>query len=81
MRPDAEPFDADELTAAFDYLDRLRRSGITNMYGAAPYLERELYMELRRARDALKLWMKTFDPDKAPEDRAATALATGAPDA
>ena len=25
----------------FDYLDRLRNSGVTNMYGAASYLQRE----------------------------------------
>jgi hypothetical protein len=25
----------------FDYLDRLRDSGVTNMYGATPYLQRK----------------------------------------
>lgn len=25
----------------FDYLDRLRESGVTNMYGAVPYLQQE----------------------------------------
>lgn len=25
----------------FDFLDRLRESGVTNMYGAVPYLQQE----------------------------------------
>ena len=43
------------------FLDILRESGITNMFGAAPYLV-ETYenITLRDARDILSYWMETF---------------------
>lgn len=43
------------------YLDVLRESGATNMFGAAPYL-REMYPELSKteARAILVYWMETF---------------------
>lgn len=43
------------------FLDLLRESGVTNMFGAAPYLV-EAYdgITLREARDILSYWMKTF---------------------
>ena len=48
----------------FDYLERLRQSGETNMYGAAPYLQSE-FPELRydrnKAGDILLAWIRTFD--------------------
>ena len=34
----------------FDYLDALRESGVTNMYGAVPYLQQEFpYLGFNRA--------------------------------
>ena len=44
------------------YLDDLRDSGETNMFGAAPYLKRE-FPDLTRndARDIVLYWMATFD--------------------
>lgn len=43
------------------FLDNLRESGVTNMYGASPYLQRK-YPSLSRedARAILSYWMKTF---------------------
>jgi len=43
------------------YLDVLRESGVTNMFGAVPYLLEE-FSELseENARKVLKNWMKTF---------------------
>jgi hypothetical protein len=41
----------------FRYLNRLRESGATNMYGAAPYLEMEFDMTRREARQVLIEWM------------------------
>ena len=43
------------------YLDELRESGITNMFGAAPYLQRA-FPELTKggARAVLKQWMDSF---------------------
>lgn len=49
-----------ELTEAFDYLDELRESGRTNMWGAAAYLERELVWPQAEASEAVRLWMQTF---------------------
>lgn len=45
------------------FLERLRRSGVTNMYGAAPFLADEFGLELEEARKILLDWMKNYDPD------------------
>lgn len=45
----------------FDYLDRLRESGVTNMFGAVPYLQREfpeLSYDHAQAVYILREWMK-----------------------
>ena len=45
----------------FAYLDGLRDSGVTNMYGAAPYLQarfQELEDDLQKACEILKTWME-----------------------
>lgn len=44
-----------------EFLDYLRETGITNMYGAAPYLQDE-FPELSKteARKILTYWMQTF---------------------
>ena len=42
------------------YLDDLRESGETNMYGARPYLMRDFNLTKREASDILSDWMKTF---------------------
>lgn len=45
----------------FEYLDKLRESGITNMFGARPYLI-NAFPELTKqeSREILSKWMKTF---------------------
>ena len=45
----------------FIFLDCLRETGVTNMYGAAPYLI-EVYPEIskKEAREILAKWMETF---------------------
>lgn len=45
----------------FEYLDDLRESGTTNMFGARPYLMEE-FPELTKneAGEILSEWMKTF---------------------
>ena len=42
-------------------LDHIRETGITNMYGAVPYLK-EIYPELTKeeSKQILSYWMKTF---------------------
>ena len=45
----------------FDYLDALRESGVTNMYGAVPYLQQEfpeLSYDHAQAVYVLQQWMK-----------------------
>jgi hypothetical protein len=44
----------------FKYLDRLRQSGKTNMFGAVPYLQKEfpeLCFQQNKAAQVLKAWM------------------------
>jgi hypothetical protein len=43
-----------------DYLDVLKKSGVTNMFGAAPYLEDEFDIEPEAAKEILAYWMRTF---------------------
>lgn len=43
------------------YLEKLRRSGITNMYGAAPYLMREFGLNQKEAIEILVDWMKNYN--------------------
>jgi hypothetical protein len=42
------------------YLDAVRESGATNMFGAAPYLVAEFGLDKRESREILSYWMKTF---------------------
>ena len=44
----------------FQYLDDLRKSGVVNMFGAAPYLQAEFGLEKRESRAILCEWMETF---------------------
>ena len=44
----------------FEYLVELRDSGETNMWGAAPYLEREFGLTPQEARDILIKWIESF---------------------
>lgn len=60
----------DLLPMFFCELDDLRDSGVTNMFGAAEYLD----LPKREGRIVLGLWMKTYDPDKCPSERALRAL-------
>ena len=44
-----------------NFLDGLRESGVTNMFGASPYIQ-EFFPRLgkKQAREVLTYWMKTF---------------------
>lgn len=42
------------------YLDKLRESGVTNMFGAAPYVSRTFGISNDEANRYLKIWMETF---------------------
>lgn len=53
----------------FEYLDALRESGVTNMFGAAPYLVEEFGMNRSKARSVLSEWMCTFNERHPQEDK------------
>lgn len=44
-----------------EYLDDLRKSGITNMFGAGPYVEDAFDLDKATARKMLGEWMRTFE--------------------
>ena len=45
------------------FLENLRRIGVTNMYGAGPYLEKVFGMDHDEAAKVLSDWMKNYDPN------------------
>lgn len=49
-----------DISEYFGYLNELRESGVTNMFGAAPYLQQEFGLTKYQARDILKQWMESF---------------------
>ena len=49
----------------FDYLDQLRESGITNMFGASPYLQEAFNLNRYEAKDVVLEWMQTFSARQA----------------
>lgn len=44
-----------------EYLDALRESLVTNMFGAAPYLQRDFGLSRADAKAVLMEWMETFE--------------------
>jgi hypothetical protein len=52
-----DEYDRDEV---FEYLDDLRESGETNMWGAGPYLQEQFAMTKSEAGAAHTEWMRTF---------------------
>ena len=46
------------------YLNRLRESGVTNMFGATSYIENEFDLPETEAKDALLFWMGHFEEVK-----------------
>jgi hypothetical protein len=52
-----------------EYLDVLRESGITNMFGAGKYVAEEFDLSDKDAKTILVYWMKSFGERKAkPEE-------------
>ena len=61
------------MTKYFEYLDNLRASGVTNMFGAGVYLEEDFGLSRAEAKKILLKWMRTFSPDKPMDGRVAEA--------
>lgn len=51
-------YDAETIKKYTDYLEDLRQSGETNMFGAATYLQWEFGLEKAEARRVLNYWMQ-----------------------
>lgn len=64
----------DELYEGFEYLDELRDSGITNMFGAPAYMVRDLAIPKKQATDVWGLWTETFDGKTSVTERVQKAL-------
>ena len=47
-------------TRYFAYPNALRESGAINMFGAAPYLQREFGLDRNNARVVLMAWMESY---------------------
>jgi len=47
----------------YNFLHILRLSGITNMYGAGPYLQETFGFTKYDANSYLNSWMNDYDPD------------------
>lgn len=47
-----------------EYLDNLRESGVTNMFGAGSYLQEEFGLNKTDARNVLTYWMETFGQEE-----------------
>ena len=50
----------------FEYLEALRDSGVTNMFGAGAYLENRFDLTRYEARDILLEWMNSFGKTRSP---------------
>ena len=50
-----------DLKEVFYYLDNLKESGDTNMFGASPYLVDEFNIDKSEARKVLAKWFKEGD--------------------
>ena len=51
----------DAMKTYFDYLVELRDSGETNMWGAAPYLQRRFGLSYEQSKQVLLAWIRSFD--------------------
>lgn len=45
------------------FLEKLRRSGVTNMYGAKPFIMREFAVDDNTAEKILSEWMENYNPE------------------
>tara|TARA_R110000751_G_scaffold94798_3_gene185052 strand:- start:126 stop:287 length:162 start_codon:yes stop_codon:yes gene_type:complete len=45
-----------------EFLNELRDSGVTNMYGASPYLSAAFGIPTKKAREILGEWIRSFTP-------------------
>ncbi len=59
-----KPGDTKRFRNYMEFLSKLRTSGKTNMFGAAPYLQAEFNLDKKEARELLAYWMGSYrNPD------------------
>jgi hypothetical protein len=46
-----------------EFLNIVRITGVTNMFGATPYIEDEFGLDKKESRRLLSLWMKNFNDE------------------
>jgi hypothetical protein len=63
-------YDFEQFVEAFEFLDELRESGQTNMFGASANVMNELGHDRTTARNLVSAWMKSYDGETSVEDRA-----------
>ena len=57
----------EQLTKYFAYLDKLRSSGVTNMFGASAFVQKIFACGGKEADEVIGLWMETFGKGKLSE--------------
>ena len=53
----------DQEQEALEFLNILRDSGATNMFGAVPYIKDEFELDSKEAKRLLMLWMANFNDE------------------
>jgi len=50
-----------EQQKQFKFLEALRESGVTNMFGASPYLAKRFNLDKKESSNVLGLWMDNYE--------------------
>jgi hypothetical protein len=53
----------DKEQEVLEFLNVLRDSGATNMFGAVPYIKDEFELDSKEAKSLLMLWMANFNDE------------------
>jgi hypothetical protein len=53
----------DQEQEVLEFLNILRDSGATNMFGAVPYIKDEFELDSKEAKSLLSLWMANFNDE------------------
>ena len=61
--------DDEELSGYLEFLDDLRSSGVTNMYGAGTYIQEVFGIGNNVSTEILRYWMDTFSKRHSSEKR------------
>jgi len=57
-------YNSAEREVMYAYLAQLRDYGVTNMFGAVPYLETAFKLDKEEAKDVLRSWMAIMDGER-----------------